>query len=221
MKLYTYWRSSAAYRVRIALNLKGVKAEQVSVDLTPGVDESAGSAFRAVNPAGRIPALDIGGTVLTQSLAIIDWLDEAHPDPPLLPDDPVERAEVRAFAQTIACDMHPLNNIRVLKFLSGPMRVPRETVLDTWYPEWVRDGFAALEETLRRRGGGWPYCFGGRVTLADVCLAPQMYNARRFDVDTGAYPRLEEIDAALRALPAFARAAPDAQPDAPKKEQKP
>ncbi len=215
MKLYTYWRSSAAYRVRIALNLKGLEAEQIPVDLAPPKSESETPEFRKINPAGKIPALDLGGgTMLTQSLAIISYLDETHPEPPLLPRDPQERAAVRAFAQTIACDVHPLNNIRVLKFLWGPMGVDREKVIGLWYPEWVRSGLEALEETLARRGGRGPYAFGESVTLADVCLVPQLYNARRFEVDLSAYERLVRIDAECMKLEAFARAAPDVQPDA-------
>jgi len=215
MKLYTYWRSSAAYRVRIVLNLKGLRAEQIPVDLAPPKSESESAEFLTINPAGRVPALDLGdGRLLTQSLAIVDYLDETHPEPPLLPHDPVERAAIRAFAQTIACDIHPLNNIRVMKFLWGSMGVEREAVTGTWYPEWIRSGFTALEETLARRNWRGPFTFGEYVTLADVCLAPQVYNARRFDMDLGPYERLTRIDAELMKLDAFARAAPDVQPDA-------
>jgi maleylacetoacetate isomerase len=216
MKLYTYWRPSAAYRVRIALNLKGLEAEQIPVDLAPPKSESESPEFLKINPAGKIPALDIGGgRLLTQSLAIIDWLEETHSTPPLLPRDAEERAAVRAFAQTIACDMHPLNNIRVMKFLWGPMGVAREQVTGLWYPEWIRAGFTALEETLARRGWRGPYAFGEAVTLADVCLSPQIYNARRFEIDLAPYERLTRIDATCMKLDAFARAAPEAQPDAP------
>lgn len=216
LKLYTYWRSSAAYRVRVVLNLKGLEAEQISVDLAPPKSESETPAFTKINPAGKVPALDLGdGRLLTQSLAIIGYLDETHPRPPLLPTDPEERAAVRAFAQTIACDIHPLNNIRVMKFLWGPMGVERKKVVETWYPEWIRSGFAALEETLARRNWRGPYAFGESVTLADVCLVPQIYNARRFDVDLAPYERLTRIDAELMKLDAFAKAAPEMQPDAP------
>ncbi|MFP3945202.1 MAG: maleylacetoacetate isomerase [Alphaproteobacteria bacterium] len=215
MKLYTYWRSTAAYRVRVVLNLKGLEAEQIPVNLAPPASENESPDFLKINPAGKVPALELDdGRLLYQSLAIIDYLDETHPEPPLLPRDPEERAAVRAFAQTIACDVHPLNNIRVLKFLWGPMGVDRETVTGVWYPEWIRSGLTALEETLVRREWRGPFAFGGSVTLADVCLVPQLYNARRFEVDLGAYERLTRIEAECLKLEAFARAAPEVQPDA-------
>ncbi|RMF08549.1 MAG: maleylacetoacetate isomerase [Alphaproteobacteria bacterium] len=206
--LYDYWRSSAAYRVRIALNLKGVSYEQESVNLVSGAQSEAGYRDR-INPQGLVPALVIGGVALTQSLAIIDYLEETIPEPPLLPEQPAERARVRAMAQVIACDIHPLNNLRVLKYLKGPLGQGQEAV-DAWYRHWIQEGFTALE----RQTGAGPYLSGDRPGLADICLVPQMYNARRFNVDLDPFSRLVSIDEACRALSAFDKAAPENQPDA-------
>lgn len=211
MKLYTYFRSSAAYRVRIALNLKGVTPEAVPVDLRPGAHRQPG--YLARNPQGLVPALEDGGAVIAQSLAIIEYLEETRPPPPLLPRSPLDRARVRSLALAIACDIHPLNNLRVLNYLRSPLG-HGEPAVDAWYRHWIAEGFRALEEEAKRASGDGRHMFGGEVTLADVCLVPQMFNARRFKCDVEPFPKLRAICAHLEALPAFARAAPDAQPDA-------
>ena len=211
MKLYTYFRSSAAFRVRIALNLKDVTYEAVPVDLRPGAHRQPD--YLARNPQGLIPALDDAGTVIGQSLAVIEYLEETHPWPPLLPRSPLDRARVRSMALAIACDVHPLNNLRVLKYLRSPLGQDEEAV-DTWYRHWIAEGFRGLEEEARRASGDGRHMFGTEVTLADVCLVPQMFNARRFKCNVEAFPTLCAICGHLEALPPFARAAPDAQPDA-------
>jgi maleylacetoacetate isomerase len=211
--LYDYWRSSAAYRVRIALHLKGVAFDQIAVDINPAVSEQAGPAFRAINPQGRVPALDIGaGVVLTQSLAIIDWLDASVPEPALLPADIVLAARVRAFALTIACDIHPLNNLAPLAYLRTAFGAD-EAAVNAWYHHWISEGFAALE----RMSEDWqhPWLSGEAPGLAEICLVPQMANARRFKVPLDAFPRLVAIDARCLQLEAFQRAAPERQPGAP------
>ncbi len=198
--LYDYWRSSASYRVRIALNLKGLDFERVPVSLIDG--EQKADAYRARNPQGFVPMLEADGERLTQSLAIIDWLDTRFPEPPLIP---AERAPVLALALTIAADIHPLNNLRVLKQLSG-LGID-EAARDDWYRHWIREGFGALEALAAPRAGR--FLFGDSVTLADICLVPQMYNARRFEVDLAAYPALVKADAEAAALEPFAAAHPD------------
>ena len=203
-RLFDYHRSSAAYRVRIALNLKGISYSRVSVSLADG--EQKGDAFRALNPQGFVPTLEIDGQRLTQSLAIIQYLDAAYPLPPLLPFEPAERAHVGAMALLIACDIHPLNNLRVLKYLSGPLGQP-QGVRDDWYRHWVSEGFAALEAVASPRAGA--FLFGDAPTMADVLLVPQMYNARRFELPLAAYPALLRADAAACALEPFAAAHPD------------
>ena len=205
MKLYTYFRSTAAYRVRITMNLKGLDCEPVTVDLLAG--EQSSPSYRAINPMGLVPALETEEGVLNQSLAIIEYLDELHRQPPLLPADPWQRAQVRSMAYAIACETHPLNNVGVLNFLSE-LGVDKEG-RDLWYARWIERSFQALE--IQARG---PYLTGEAVTLADVCLVPQVFNARRFDVDISAYPRLVEIDAALGEIDAFRDAHPALQPDA-------
>jgi len=208
--LYGYFRSSAAYRVRIALNLKGLAYRQVPVSLLKAEQRSAD--FLALNPQGLVPALQDGDVLLTQSLAICEYLDEAYPATmALLPADPVQRARVRAVAQAIACDIHPVNNLRILNYLKTELDQD-EAARHAWYRHWVSEGFAALEVQLAAAPG--PYCFGEHVTLADVCLLPQVFNAQRFEVDMTAYPRLAAIAAALADLPAFADAHPARQPDA-------
>jgi maleylpyruvate isomerase len=209
VKLYTYFRSSAAYRARIALNLKGIPYEMASIHLTRGGGQQHGAAFRAVNPQGRVPALALdNGETLLQSLAIIEYLDETHPEPPLLPADPVARAHVRAAAQVIACDIHPLNNTSPLFYLKNTLKQEQEAI-NAWYAHWVTVGFEALEALLRPG----PYAFGDKVTLADVCLVPQVANARRFNVPLDRFPKIVAVDAACLKLPAFDKARPDNQPD--------
>jgi maleylpyruvate isomerase len=213
MKLFTYFRSSAAFRVRIALNLKGIDYQPACVDLRPPASAQRTPEFLAVNPQGLVPALQHGGTTVTQSLAIIEYLDELYPQPPFLPASPADRAHVRAMALTVACDIHPLNNLRVLKYLRAPLGHDEDTV-NTWYQHWIATGFRSLEEDAKRLTGDDRHLFGNSVTLADICLVPQMYNARRLECDLGPYPTLRAICAHLESLPAFAEAAPEAQPDA-------
>jgi maleylacetoacetate isomerase len=212
MRLYSFWRSSAAYRVRIALHWKGLSFETASKRLVAG--EQRAADYLAVNPQGLVPALEHDGEVYAQSLAIVEYLDETHPEPPLLPPDPAGRAQVRALAQSIACDIHPLNNLRVLEYLKGPLGQPPSAV-DAWYAHWVHEGFRGLEALARRHSGDGAHLHGTQVTLADVCLVPQLYNARRFAVDLTPFPTLVAIGQSLEALPAFAAARPEAQPDAP------
>jgi maleylpyruvate isomerase len=208
MKLHGYFRSSAAYRARIALNLKGLTAEHLPHHLRKG--EQTAPAYLALNPQGLVPTLEKAGAVLTQSLAIIEWLDETHPSPPLLPKDPLRRAQVRAFALAIACDIHPVQNLKVLARLRQ-LGLPEEQV--TEWAAWVnREGLSACEALVKGEKG--PFCFGDKPTMADLCLVPQLANARRFGVDVSAFPRLLEAEAAAREMKAFADAAPDRQSDA-------
>jgi maleylacetoacetate isomerase len=212
MKLYDYFRSSAAFRVRIALNHKGLAYESVSKKLRDG--EHRAAAYRAVNPQALIPALEDGGTVIVQSIAIVEYLEEKYPDPPLLPRGAAERGVVRSMALAIACDVHPLNNLRVLEFLKAPLGIDKNTVETTWYPKWIAEAFGGLEEQARKASGDGRHMFGGAVTMADAFIVPQMYNARRFRCDLAPYPTLTAICAHLETLPAFASAVPEAQPDA-------
>ena len=215
MKLYGYWRSSAAYRVRIALNLKGISAEQLSVHLVRDGGEQHKAAYSALNPLELVPTLvmddELDADALSQSLAIIEYLDEIHPQSPLLPASALERAHVRAMALTVACEIHPLNNLRVLQYLTQTLGVD-EAAKNTWYHHWVASGFAALEILLKRHSGR--YCFGDTVTLADLCLVPQVYNAQRFNVDLTPYPNIMRVWAECNQLEAFADAAPERQADA-------
>ena len=204
MKLYTYFRSSAAYRVRIALNLKGLDAEQIPVDLRTGEQQRAPLAD--VNVQHLVPALVTAQGVLTQSLAIIEYLDEMHPEPPLLPTDPWRRAQARAMAQLIACDIHPLNNLRVLQYLRTQLE-QSEDAIQTWYTNWIRAGFIALEQLTPTSG----YLASDHPMLADVVLVPQVYNARRYGMDLGEFPRLSAVAERCEGLPAFAAAAPERQ----------
>ena len=208
MILHGYWRSGTSYRTRIALNLKGLAYETAPVDLRTGVQKS--DAYLALNPQGLVPALEVEGLVLTQSPAILEWLEETHPAPALLPSLPAERATVRAMAALIGCDIHPLNNLRVLKAVRD--LGADQAGVDAWAGRWILDGFAALEALVMRHGEGW--CFGGAPTLADCYLIPQIYSARRFNVDLTAFPRLLEIEMRAEAHPAFVAAHPDNQPDA-------
>ena len=210
VKLYGYFRSSAAYRVRIALNLKGVPHEHAFVHLTRDGGEQKSPDYVTRNPQGLVPALELdGGDTLTQSIAIMEYLDEVYPDPPLLPGDAVGRAKARAIAQAVACDIHPLNNLRILQYLRHRMGQDKEAV-DHWYRHWVETGFGAIEKLIGEDG----FCVGGRVTLADVCLVPQIFNARRYEVDLDAYPRICKVEETCGAMAAFAAAHPDRQPDA-------
>ncbi|MXP10190.1 maleylacetoacetate isomerase [Pseudoblastomonas halimionae] len=201
--LYDYWRSSAAYRVRIALNLKGVAYESRVVSLIDG--EQSRAENRARNPQGLVPTLEIDGHELTQSLAIIDYLDARYPDPALVSSDPAARSRTLARAMVIAADIHPLDNLRVLKYLKNELG-HEQAAIDTWYRHWIAEGFAALEAQAPDRG-----LFGGDTPdLSDICLVPQMYNARRFETDLAPYPKLVRIDAALNGQDAFAQATPEA-----------
>jgi maleylpyruvate isomerase len=209
MKLHGYFRSSAAYRVRIALNLKGLSADHLPHHLRKG--EQRDPAYLAINPQGLVPTLqDDRGVILTQSLAIIEWLDETHPEPPLLPAEPLRRAKVRAFAMVLACDTHPVQNLKVLARLRE-LGLPDEQV--TGWAAWAnREGLTACETLIADEPG--PFCFGSTPSLADLCLVPQLANARRFGVDLAGFPRLLKAETAARDLKAFADAAPDRQPDA-------
>ena len=207
LKLYNFFRSGTSYRLRIALNLKGLVYDYVAVDLRN--DEHLGAAFKALNPQGLVPALVDGDQILIQSPAIIEYLEETHPEPPLLPKDPIARAKVRALADIIACDIHPLNNVGPLRYLKNEMH-QEQSAIDAWYHHWVRSGFEALEALVRPA----PYAFGAEVTLADVFLVPQVYNARRLKVPLDAFPKIVAIEAACLALAAFDRARPEKQPDA-------
>jgi maleylpyruvate isomerase len=208
MKLHGYFRSSASYRVRIALNLKGLTADHLPHHLRKG--EQRDPAYLAINPQGLVPTLDDGGAILTQSLAIIEWLDEIHPEPPLLPQDPLRRAKVRAFAMALACDTHPVQNLKILARLRQ-LGLPEEQV--TEWAAWAnREGLAACETLISGETG--PFCFGATPTIADLCLIPQLANARRFGVAPDAFPRLLQAETAAKAIKAFADAAPDRQPDA-------
>ena len=208
MRLHGYFRSGAAYRVRIALNLKGMSVEHAFRHLRKG--EQRAPDYLALNPQGLVPTLELDdGTKLTQSLAIIEWLNETHPAPPLLPTDPLQRARVRAFAFAIACDIHPVQNLRVI---AAVRELGGEEAAQAWAKRVNAEGLAACEKLIAGEPG--PFCFGDRPTLADICLVPQLGNARRFGVDVAAYPRLLEAEAACKALPAFADAAPEKQGDA-------
>jgi maleylpyruvate isomerase len=211
MKLYSYFRSSAAYRARIALHLKGLPFDYAPVHLRKG--EQNAEAYRALNRQELVPTLIDGDTALTQSLAIIEYLDERHPEPPLLPSAPAGRARVRAIALAICCDIHPLNNLRVLRYLVHTLKIGEEAK-DAWYRHWIDTGLAALEAQLAADAATGTFCHGDVPTMADVCLVPQLANARRANIPLDGYPTLLRIDATCRALDAFARAAPDRQPDA-------
>jgi maleylacetoacetate isomerase/maleylpyruvate isomerase len=213
MKLYTYFRSSAAYRVRIALNLKGLQYTSVPVHLVRDGGQQHQGDYRAKNPLGLVPTLETQSLTLTQSLAIMEWLDETYPDKPLLPASADERAYVRSLAQTIACDIHPLNNLRVLGYITKTLGATDEQRND-WYRHWVTEGLSAVEALLAGAGLQGDFCFGNTPTLADCCLVPQVFNARRFNCSLDTMPRVQSIVSACEQLEAFQAAAPARQPDA-------
>ncbi len=208
MKLYSYFRSSASYRVRIALALKGLDADILPINLLKGEQKS--DDYLAINPQGLIPSLQVGDTVLSQSLAIMEYLEEVDNTVPLLPSDPVARASVRAMAQLIACEVHPLNNLRVLQYLTGELGVDDTTKM-TWYAHWIHQGFASLEAMLKQHAG--QFCYGDTPTMADCCLIPQVYNAKRFNVELSSYPTIMRIYEHCNSLPAFIQAQPENQID--------
>lgn len=212
MKLYSAARSSASFRVRIALNLKGLPYEYSPVDLVHG--EQSREAFRGLNPAELVPVLEHDGAVLTQSLAIIEYLDERYPQPPLLPHDPLQRAYVRAIALAIACEIHPLNNLRVLRYLTRTLGLDDEAK-NAWYRHWVEQGLAQVEAQLAARGRCGRFVLGNAVTIADVLIVPQIFNARRFDCRLDHVPTVMRVFDACMQLPAFIEAQPDRQPDRP------
>lgn len=209
MRLHGYWRSGTSYRARIALNLKGLDYEQSPIDLRTGAQHDA--TYRALNPQGLVPALEVEGRVIIQSPAILEWLEERYPEPALLPADPDARATVRAMAALIGCDIHPLNNLRVLKTLKHDLGASQSQI-DAWTARWINDGFAALEMMIAAHGGA--YAFGDTPSLADCYLVPQVYSAERFNVNLARYPRIRAVVAHARTQPAFAAAHPDNQPDA-------
>ena len=211
MKLYNFFRSGTSHRLRIALSLKGLTAEYVAVDLR--TEEHLGAAFKALNPQGLVPALVVDDTVLIQSPAIIEWLEERYPTPALLPADPQDRARVRALAALVGCDIHPLNNRRILEYLRKTLGCD-EAAVNAWCATWINDGFAALETLLKADPQRSNFCFGHTPTLADVYLVPQIESARRFKVDLTPYPNIVSIDRTCAELEPFRRAAPGAQPDA-------
>lgn len=211
MKLHTFFRSSAAFRVRIALNLKGLTYE--SIPKAFAKNEHRAPEYLSLNPQGLIPALEDDGVVLSQSLAIIEYLDEKHPSPPFLPNGAIARAQVRSMAQAIACDIHPINNLRILNYLRKQLGQNDDGV-NTWYRHWITEGFKGLERQARTHSTSQRFCFGDAVSIADICLLPQIFNARRFDTDLSAFPTLVAISTHLESLPAFAVARPEAQPDA-------
>lgn len=214
LQLYSYWRSSAAYRVRIGLNLKGLAYEIVPVHLVQDGGQQHTDAYRQLNPQELIPTLGHGQRRMGQSLAILEYLDEVWPEPPLLPATARARQRVRALALLVACDVHPLNNLRVLQYFEREWNVPLPE-RDAWVKHWIEDGFRAAEALLAGHPSTGDFCEGEAPTLADCCLIPQIYNARRFGVDMAAYPTLQRIEAACLALPAFDAARPENQPDAP------
>ena len=213
MKLYTFFRSSASYRVRIALNLKGLEYEQAPIHLRRGGGEQLKPAYKAINPQALLPALEDEGQIFSQSLAIIEYLEERYPKPPLLPSDAAERAVVRSMALLIACEVHPIQNLRVLNHLKSDHKQSDDDTI-RWARHWINLGLSALEQMVISVSKQGEFCFGQTPTMADLCLVPQLANARRFGVDLSAYPKLLATEAACISLPAFADAAPENQPDA-------
>lgn len=210
-RLFTFWRSSASYRVRIALNIKNLTREDVPIHFRKEGGQHRHPDFLSMNPQGLLPVWQESEWSLNQSLAIIEYLEECHPTPSLLPKEPKQRAEVRAVSLSIACDIHPLNNLRVLEYLRGPLHMDEKAVGE-WVHHWIHQGFESLERTLERTAGS--YCFGDTVTMADVCLVPQVYNAARFQSDTARFPVIQKLTETLCALEEFHAAAPEQQPDA-------
>lgn len=209
LKLYDYWRSSAAYRLRIALYLKGVDYESVPVNIAPGADEQFGEDYKALNPQMRVPSIEVDGRLSGQSMAILEWIEESWATPALLPADPWMRLKVRAFADLVACDIHPLNNLSVLAKLKSDHGASQDQIGD-WYRDWIIRGFTALEAMATEQATGSELLFGDAPTLAEICLVPQMYNARRFETPLEAFPRLVDADARCCEIEAFRRAAPEA-----------
>lgn len=212
MKLYTYFRSSAAFRVRIGLALKGISVDMEPIHLLRDGGEQFGAVYTTQNPQQLVPSLETEAGLLTQSLAILEYLDEKYPTPPLLPNTPYERALVRSMAQLIACDIHPLNNLRVLRYLELDLHQEKST-RDAWYHHWILKGFDALETLITRHTPDSPYCYANQVSLADLCLIPQYYNALRFACPLDAFPKLQKIYTHCLSLPAFAHSTPEQQPD--------
>ena len=211
LRLYGYWRSSAAYRLRIAMNLKGLEYAQLPINIAPAASEQIGAEFQALNPQMRVPVLEADGELLTQSMAILEWLEETYPQIPLVPANKLSRARCRAFADIIACDVHPLNNLSVLSQLKDAFGAGPDQISD-WYADWIRRGFFALEAMVQDKTTKFAY--GEEPSFAEICLVPQIYNARRFDVDLSAFPTLVQLDAESMELEAFQRAVPEVQPDA-------
>jgi maleylpyruvate isomerase len=213
MKLYTYFRSSAAYRVRIALNLKGLQYDAVPVHLLRDGGEQLRETYQAINPSGLVPAFQDDYITLTQSMAILEYLDDEYPAPPIMPEDSAGRARVRELAQIIACDIHPVNNLRVLRYLVEDLGLSEE-VKNEWYRHWLTDGLEVLEKHLARDPSAGPLCHGAIPTIADCCLVPQVFNAQRHGIDIAAYPNIARINAQCIEIPAFVAAHPSNQPDA-------
>lgn len=213
LRLYTYFRSSAAYRVRIALNLKGLPYDSMPIHLLRNGGEQLSASYRAINPGAMLPTLQDGDTTLTQSLAILEYLEETYPETPLLPGDALERARVRSLALTVACEIHPLNNLRVLKYLKHTLDVS-DDARNAWYRHWIEEGFVMLEAYLAQDPYTGGYCHGDRPTLADCCLVPQVFNAQRYEVDMAPFPIIQSIHARCSVLPEFIAAHPAQQPDA-------
>ncbi|MDH3442777.1 MAG: maleylacetoacetate isomerase [Deltaproteobacteria bacterium] len=213
MKLYTFFRSSASYRVRIALNLKGIRYEQAPIHLRRGGGEQFQSAYRELNPQALVPALEEDGRILTQSLAIMEYIDEKYPKPPLLPKNPVDKAFVRSMALVIACEVHPIQNLRVLNYIKSACNQSDEQV-NGWAQHWIDLGLTAFEQMILARPGRGAFCFGDAPTLADICLVPQLGNARRYGCELSRYPTILKIEKNCMAIAAFTDAAPEKQPDA-------
>ena len=213
MKLYTFFRSSASYRVRIALNLKGISYEQAAIHLRRGGGEQLTAAYKAINPQALVPTLEDDGRFLTQSLAIIEYLEEKYPNPPLLPKDPADKALVRSMALVIACEVHPIQNLRVLNYVKQEYNQSDEQV-NRWAQHWINIGLSALEQMIAAQPKRGKFCFGDTPTVADICLVPQLGNARRYGCDLSHYPNILDIEKTCMAIPAFANAAPEKQPDA-------